>query len=421
MLDDLIYKKVDAKELTLAEYYEAVNYLLKNGMDAWSRKFFYSLNSFGMTKKEVLYLTLAMRDSGKVLKFNQKIMEKHSTGGVGDSSSIVLIPLLASLGYKVIKTTAKSFVFTNGSADRFGAIPNFKAKLTDEEIKNALTSSNACVLSHEGDMCPADVLLHDFRAECGLETDLNLLAASIASKKLVSGAKIVLVDVKYGEASLIKNYSKALKLASVLKYIFDQCDVESVIVITDTCQTFGKGVGNALEVVDALEVLRGKHCQLRDISVFFATEMILKAKPSMKREDVEDMVRMALDNGTAYESFLKLVKAQNGSVKAVKDNKIFKPYKSINFVSDKEGYVGNINSLLLGELVRRMCQETHDNNLGVAINVKIGDYIKKGDVIVTFYYKTQDELTKYSNAISNCIGVTDYMVKPVDVIRKVIR
>ena len=421
MLDNLIYKKVDAEELTLAEYYEAVDYLLKNGVDAWSRKFFYSLNSFGMSKKEVLYLTMVMRDSGKVLKFNQGIMEKHSTGGVGDSTSVVLIPLLASLGYKVIKTTAKSFVFTNGSADRFGAIPKFKAKLTDDEIKHALDVANACVLSHSGDMCPADKLLHDFRAECGLENDINLMAASIACKKLASGAKVVLVDVKYGESSLIRSYSKALKLANLLKYIFDECEVESVIVITDTCQTFGQGVGNAIEVVDALDVLRGKKCFLRDMSVLFATEMILKAKPNLKREDVEDMVKMALDNGTAYESFMKLIKAQGGNDKAVRENRIFKPYKTINFVSDKEGYVGTINALLLGELVRRMCQETHDSNLGVSIKVKIGDYIKKGDVIVTFYYKTDEELEKYKNAISNCIGVTDYMVKPVDVVRKVIR
>jgi len=421
MLDNLIYKKVDAEELTLADYYEAVDYLLKNGVDAWSRKFFYSLNSFGMSKKEVLYLTMAMRDSGKVLKFNHCIMEKHSTGGVGDSTSVVLIPLLASLGFKVIKTTAKSFVFTNGSADRFGAIPRFKAKLSDDEIKIALETANACVLSHDGDMCPADKLLHDFRAECGLETDINLMAASIAAKKLASGAKVVLVDVKYGEASLIKDYSKALKLANLLKYIFDECEVESTIVLTDTVQTFGDGVGNAIEVVDALDVLRGKQNFLREMSVFFATEMILKAKPNLKREDVEDMVKMALDNGTAYEAFLKLVKAQGGSVKAVKEDKIFKPYKTINFVSDKEGYVGDIHPLLLGELVRRMCQETHDSNLGISIRVKIGDYIKKGDVIVTFYYKTDEELAKYKNAISKCIGVTDYVVKPVDIIRKVIR
>ena len=312
-------------------------------------------------------------------------------------------------------------MFANGSADRFGAIPKFKAQLSDDEIKRALEVSNACVLSHGGDMCPADKILHDFRAECGLENDINLMAASIACKKLASGAKVVLVDVKYGEASLIKDYSKALKLANLLKYIFDECEVENTIVITEACQTFGEGIGNAIEVVDALEVLRGKHNLLRDVSVFYATEMILKAKPNLKREDVEDMVKMALDNGTAYESFMKLIKAQGGNDKAVRENRIFKPYKTINFVSDKEGYVGNINALLLGELVRRMCQETHDSNLGVSIRVKIGDYIKKGDVIVTFYYKTDEELNKYKNAISNCIGVTDYVVKPVDVVRKVIR
>lgn len=421
MLDNLIYKKVDGKQLSLGEYYEAVDYLLKNGIDAWSRKFFYSLNSFGMTKKEVLYLTLAMRDSGKVLKYNQCIMEKHSTGGVGDSTSVVLIPLLASLGYKVIKTTAKSFIFTNGSADRFGAIPKFKAKLTDDEIKSTLEKSNACVLAHDGEFCPADAILHDFRAECGLETDINLMAASIACKKLASGAKVVLVDVKYGDSALIRDYSKALKLANILKYIFNECGVRCTIVLTDTCQTFGPGIGNALEVVDALDVLRGKKCELRNMSVFFATEMILQAKPTLKREDVEDMVEMALDNGTAYESFLKLVKAQGGNVKAIRENRIFKPYKSVNFISDKEGYVGTINSLLLGELVRRMCIETHDSNLGIVVNVKIGDYIKKGEVIVSLFYKSDEELDKYKNAITNCIGVTDYIVKPVNVVKKVIR
>ena len=121
------------------------------------------------------------------------------------------------------------------------------------------------------------------------------------------------------------------------------------------------------------------------------------------------------------ERIVEIVKAQGGDARVIENAKLFKPYNSINFVCDREGYVGNINSLLLGELVRRMCQETHDSNLGVAIRVKIGDYIKKGDVIVTYYYKTDEELEKYKNAISKCIGVTDYMVKPVDVVRKVIR
>ena len=421
MLDELVYKKVDGKELTLTEYYEAVDYLLKNGMDATSKKFFYSLNSFGMSKKEVLYLTLAIRDSGKVLKFNQCIMEKHSTGGVGDSTSVVLIPLLASLGYKVIKTTAKSFVFTNGSADRFGAIPNFSCVLNDQEIKDVLDKTNACVLSHGGDMVPADKLLFKFREEQGLEKDINLLAASIASKKLASGAKVVLVDVKYGDASIVRDYSTALKLANLLKYIFNECEVRSVIVITNTWQTIGEGIGNALEVVDAINVLQGKHCLLREVSIFYAVEMIMQAKPNLSRKDVEEMVAMALDNGSAYDSFIELVKAQGGKDKVVRQGKLFKPYKTINFVADKEGYVGSINSLLMGELVRRMCRESHDNNLGTVLRVHIGDYVKKGDVIVSFYYKHEEDIEKYKNAISGCVRITDEVIKPVGVIRKVIR
>jgi len=160
MLDNLVYKKVDGKELTREEFKFATEYLVKNGMDANSRKFFYCLNSFGLSKKEVLYLTLAIRDSGKVLKFKDDIMEKHSTGGIGDSTSVVLIPLLASLGYRIIKTTAKSFVFTNGSEDRFGAIPGFKVNLKSDEINKTLQENNACVLSNDGLVCPADQFLH---------------------------------------------------------------------------------------------------------------------------------------------------------------------------------------------------------------------------------------------------------------------
>ena len=421
MLDELVYKKVDGKELTLTEYYQAVDHLVKNGLDSDSRKFFFCLSSFGMSKKEVLNLTLAMRDSGRVLNFNQCIMEKHSTGGVGDSTSIVLIPLLASLGYKVIKTTAKSFIFTNGSADRFGAIPNFKCVLNNNQIEQALKTTNACVLSHSSDVVPADKLLFKLREEQGLEKDINLLAASIACKKLASVAKVVLVDVKYGDASVIREYSDAVKLANLLRYIFKKCEVESVIVITNTLQTIGEGIGNAVEVVDALNVLQGKPCLLRDVSVFYAVEMIMQAKPSLKREDVEDMVTLALDNGTAYEAFMAIIKAQGGDEQLVRQGGLFKPYKTINFVAEKDGYVGSINSLLLGELVRHMCKETHDSNLGVVLKVHIGDYVKKGDAIVTFYYKTQEELNKYKNAICGCVRITDEVIEPVGVIRKVVR
>ena len=421
MIGGLIERKKQAKELAMVDYYNVIDYLLKNGIDKDIMKFFLSLNSFGMTKREVLYLSLAMRDSGRVLRYNQVVLEKHSTGGVGDSTSIVLIPLLASMGYKIIKTTAKSFMFTNGTADRFGAIPKFSCKLSDAEIQNVLSATNACVLSHDGDICPADKILFELREECGLENDINLLAASIACKKLASGAKVVLVDVKYGKASIVKTYADALQLSKTLKYIFSQNNVESVIVITNTLQTIGEGIGNAVEVVDALNVLQGKKCLLRDISVLYATEMILKVNRNLKRKEVEEIIASVLDRGEAFNHFLQIVKAQGGDSRVVEQAKLFNPYNSINFVADRDGYVGKINSLLLGELIRRLCVDSHDSNIGAVLRGKIGDKVKKGDIIVSFYYKDQEDFEKYKEAIAGCVRITEEVVKPEEVVKKVIR
>ncbi len=420
MFKKFIDKKFNGIELTQTEFYEAIDKFVACGVCRESMKFFISLNSFGMSQKEVLYLTKALRDSGKVLEFEECIFEKHSTGGIGDATSVVLVPLLASLGYKIIKTTAKSFLFTNGSADRFGAIPNFKVTLEDDLIGRTLNKTNACVLSHDELMCPADKLLYDVREKCGIEEDLNLLAASIAAKKLASGAKIVLVDIKFGYASIVKTYEDALKLAKLLKYIFNKSKVESILVLTNTFQTIGEGVGNAVEVLDALKVLQGRHCLLRDVSVEYATQMIMKADKKLKREDIVDMVSMALDNGSAYNRFLQIVKMQDGDVKLVKEAKIFMPHKSVNFLADRDGYVGSINCLMLGELIRRLCAETHDNNIGIVQRTKIGDFVKRGDVLVSFYYKNDEDLEKYKNAISGCIRVTNEKIEPVQVIKRVI-
>ncbi|HJD05547.1 MAG TPA: hypothetical protein IAB72_01520 [Candidatus Onthoplasma faecipullorum] len=421
MLKELIVKKAKGGHLNIEECYYVVDCLMKNKLDADNMKFFISLATFGMSKREVLYMTLALRDSGKVLDFNYTILEKHSTGGIADATSVVLIPLIASLGYKIVKNTARSLVYTNGSSDRFGAIPNFNVVLDDEEIKEVLDKTNACILSHKGEMCPADKILYDLLEKCGLEENINFLAMSIACKKLASGPKMVLVDVKYGEASIVKKYRQAKKLARLLKYIFKNCGTKSTIVITNTTQPFGEGVGNAIEVVDAISVLQGKHCLLRDICVRYAYEMISKLNEKLPKQDIYDMIEAALDNGTAYNKLLEITKAQGGDERAIVDGRLFKPYNTINFLATKPGYVGAINVLLLGELIRRLCADSHDSNIGAVLRVKIGDYVEKNDIILTFYYKNKEDLDKYSEAISRCVHLTDVKIRKPKVIRKVIK
>ena len=149
--------------------------------------------------------------------------------------------------------------------------------------------------------------------------------------------------------------------------------------------------------------------------------MVLKVNKNLKRKEVSEMIATVLDGGQAYNRFIEIVKAQGGNYKVVEQAKLFNPYKSVNFVSDKDGYVGKINSLLLGELIRRLCAESHDSNIGAVLRVKIGDYVKRGDIIVSFYYKDQEDFEKYREAIAGCVRVTAEVVKPVEVIKKVIR
>lgn len=421
MFENFITKKSINKALSQEEYYEIVDYMLKNKLNAEVSKMFLALNTFGMNKKEVLYLATAIRDSGKVLKYNQNILEKHSTGGVADSTSIILIPLLASLGYKIIKTTARSLVFTNGSADRFGAIPNLKVKLSNNEIERALAKTNACILSHKGDMCPADQILFDVIEKHELQNDINLLAASIIAKKLASGAKSVLIDVKYGRNALVKSYLQAYKMANIMKYAFKQCGVKSTILITSTYQPIGDSIGNSLEMLDAVDVLHGKRCLLRDIAIEYAMEMMKLAGAKMDDFDMRVLLGQALDNGRAWDRFVDIVKTQGGDVSAIKKDSYFAPYNTKVIKSDFDGIVESIDVMSLGEIVRKLCKTSHDNNIGITLNVKVGDKVSVGDEVAIFYYKNKKDYNDYKNVIANCIRLTDVKVRKQSIIKKVIR
>lgn len=413
-----IIRKAKAESLDQADYKAIVRHMMTFGVDKHTKNIFLALDQFGMTKQEVLYLALAIRDSGLVFHANECVLEKHSTGGVGDSTSIVLIPLLSSLGYKVVKTTGKSLVFANGSADRFKSIPGFEP-MEYKEINKALAKNNACVLAHGAEYCPADAILYKVIEQYHLQDNLNFLAASIVAKKLTSDAHVVLVDVKYGDASVISKYSQACQLAYLLKYMFKACGVECVTAISNTRQIIGTGVGNAVEVIDALDVLQGKHNMLRNVSINFAVEMMLKADKRLKRDDARDMAISALDGGIAYKKFLDIVRTQHGDVSSVKNRTLFNPKESIVFKSERAGYVGNVNALLMGELIRRLCAETHNNNIGLILNVKIGDYVNIGDAILTVYCESRQDVETYLDAIKGCVRLTDVKVKPINPIKRI--
>ena len=416
-MSKFIVQKAKAETLSQADYNAIVKHMMAFGVDKHTKNMFLALDKFGMTKEEVLYLALAIRDSGKVFHANEVVLEKHSTGGIGDSTSIVLIPLLSSLGYKIVKTTGKSLVFANGSADRFKAIPGFEP-MEYNQINKALAKNNACILAHGEEYCPADSILYSIIEKYHLESNINFLATSIVAKKLTSDARIVLVDVKYGEASAIGKYSQACKLADLLKYMFASCNVECIIALTNTHQLIGESVGNAVEVVDALDVLNGKHNTLREVSIAYAVEMMLKADKRLNQKDAYDMCVTALDGGLAYRHFLDIVKTQHGDVNDVKNRTFFAPKETIVFKADRDGYVGNINALLMGELIRRLCAETHNCNIGLHLNVRIGDHVKKGDTILSLFCESKKSVEKYLEAMKGCVRLTQIKVRRINPIKR---
>lgn len=421
MLGHLIEKKKKQKLLTKEDFDFVINCMLQYGCGKSVVKFFLALNSFGMRKEEVLNLALALRDSGEVVEYEDEMFDKHSTGGVGDPSSLVILPLLASAGYKMIKTGGRSLAYTNGSADRFKAIPGLRTDLTQEEILYLLDNANGCFVSHSEAICPADRVLYDIREMCSIEDDINLLAASIACKKLASGAKIILVDVKYGDASIVKSYHEAQKLAKILEYVFNAANVKPIIVISQTEQMIGEGVGNALEVLDAIKVLKGERNLLRDVSIEYATQMILAKDKKADGKYIREMLEANLNNGKAYDTFCNIVKLQGGDETSLVPENMFKPYRLANFVAEKDGYVSRINALLLGELVRRLCEVSHDNNIGVVLRAKIGDYLKKGETVLTFYYKNEEDLKTYRKSVIGCIAVSTKKIEAESIVKKIIK
>ena len=421
MLESVVEKKVNGSELTQTDFYVIIDRMMQKGISKELLKVFIALDSFGMTAREVLFLAKALRDSGKIDDVSEFYFDKHSTGGVSDSSSVVLVPLLSSLGYKIVKTSTESFKFTNGTADRFKSIPNFKFLNNKEEILDNLAKNNACVAYRNDKICPADKILRKLQIVAGIENNVDLMAASIAAKKLSSGAKAVLVDVKYGKGSLIQEISKANRLVKLLKYVFDKCGIKSVIVLTRTSQTVGKGVGNAIELTEAVKTLKGEKSTLRDLSVLYATELISSTNPKFSKSEIAKQVNEALDNGSAFEQFVNIVNVQGGDSEKVKNEEIFKPYKKKNFIASKSGYVGNVNPYVYGEILNRICKDTHDNNIGISINVKIGDYVKAGDVVLTFYYKNDADLDRYADALAGSVRLTKSKIKPISIVKKVVR
>lgn len=389
---DLINKKRQGLILSDKEIQFIIEQYMKNNIqDYQMSSLLMAICTKGMTDNEIFSLTKYMTDSGEKLdltNLGDNVVDKHSTGGVGDKTTIIIGPIVASCGVKVAKMSGRGLGHTGGTVDKLESIPGFKSNLTTKQFIKQVETVGFADVCQNNDLAPADKKIYALRDVTGTVESTALIASSIMSKKIASGAKKLVIDVKVGKGALIKNIEEATKLANLMIKIGKKNKIKVICLLTNMDIPLGNNIGNTLEIEEAIDVLKNnKQGPLTDLCIELASNMVslgLKITPEKAKEKVIDNIK----NGKAYEKFKEFVKAQGGDI-----DKLPKSTNKYDIKSPKEGYLNNIDALELGKLSmqlgagRENLDDEIDYTAGIIIHKNIGDKIKRGDVLITLYTK----------------------------------
>lgn len=386
---DIITKKRLGKILSNEEIgYVIDNYLNGNIKDYQVSSLLMAILLKGMTDKEIINLTTHMLNSGEKLDLSSlgNVVDKHSTGGVGDKTTLILAPLVASCGVSVAKMSGRGLGHTGGTIDKLESIPGFNVTLSTEEFFKQVKEIGLAVVSQTANLVPADKKLYALRDVTGTVESLPLIASSIMSKKIASGAKKLVIDVKVGTGALIKNIKDATKLAKLMKTIGKSHNIEVICVITNMDIPLGRNIGNALEVEEAIHILQNKtKGNLYEVCIELASQMV-RLGLNTTYEKAKEKVLENLNNGNAYNKFIEFIKYQGGDITKLPTCKNTYEVKAIN-----SGYITNIDALSLGKLSmslgagREFLEDELDYGAGIILNKTVGDKVEIGDTLMTLY------------------------------------
>ena len=403
MIVDIINKKRLGKELSYRELdYFFNGYLNGNIKDYQMSSLLMAICINGMTDEEIFALTKIFIDSGDILEFDDipgiKV-DKHSTGGIGDKTTLIIGPIVAACGIPVIKMSGRGLGYTGGTIDKLESIPGFKIKLTENQIRKQVREIGIALTGQTANLAPMDKVIYALRDVTGTVSSIPLIASSIMSKKIASGADKILIDIKVGRGALLSNREDAKKLSELMIKIGEVYHREVRTIISDMNTPLGYKVGNSLEIIEAVEVLRRKsvNSNLVDVCVELATEMVSMGKNISKKEALE-LVNTVLDDGSAYKKFVELVNAQGGDLTKVSVSKKIKKIKSTS-----NGVIKKIDALELGKLSvalgagRKSKEYKIDYTVGIKLHKHIGDEVKKGEVLATLYINDNSDCSEINN------------------------
>lgn len=395
---DLIEKKKHGKALTKEE----INFLIDSLMDgsahdyqlsAWLMSVYFQ----GMTEEETAYLTEAMIKSGEVIDFGEltdSIVDKHSTGGVGDKVTITLIPLLAAAGVPIAKLSGRGLGHTGGTIDKLESIPGFNCQLSIEDLIKQVKEINVAIGAQTQNLTPADGKLYALRDVTSTVDSMPLIASSVVSKKIASGAKNIILDVKYGSGAFMKTPEDAVELSKLMVNTGKILNKSITAVITSMEEPLGRAIGNSLEIIESIEFLKGniKTGDIADLTYSFAAIALELLGIYNNQQDAKEHLRKLIETGKALEKFKELIQAQGGNPEVIDNYDLFElPTYKIECESKKSGFVHYIDAYKIAYACkilgagRERKTDPIDYSVGIFLNKKSGEEVKEGDTLYTIY------------------------------------
>ena len=412
---ELIRKKRDGKSLTVEEIdYLISSYTKKKIPDYQFSAFLMAAYLKGMNKKETAALTKAMLYSGKVINLDSipgAKIDKHSTGGVGDKTSLILAPIVAAAGINVPMISGRGLGHSGGTLDKLESIPGFRTDLSLTKYKQVIKQCGTVLIGQTKDVAPADKLIYSLRDVTATVESIPLITGSIMSKKLAEGIDGLVLDVKTGSGAFMKKTTDAVELANSLINTAKAFDKKVIAFITDMNQPLGKYVGNWLEVYESINVLKGEQeDDLFVLSVLLSGAMIFLGKKASSINEGVEISKELIKKGRAFDKFLEIVKLQNGDISLIKNpNKYPKSKVTEYLYAEKNGYISKMDNYQIGMAAlelgagRKTKEDKIEPKAGLIFKYKIGDKVKKGDVLVEMKCESKQKINVVKENLSKAI------------------
>lgn len=429
---DIIHKKRNGGELSEEEIrFFIEGYTDESIPDYQAAALCMAIYFRGMTPKETSILTLAMAESGDQIDLGGIegfTVDKHSTGGVGDKTSLIVVPIVASCGGKVAKMSGRGLGHTGGTVDKLESIPGFRTELNPDEFIKQVNGIGLCIVGQTGELAPADKKLYALRDVTATVESIPLIASSIMSKKLAAGSKGIVLDVKTGSGAFMKTVEESENLAKEMVAIGKSAGRSVTAVITNMDIPLGDSVGNSLEVIEAIKTLKGEgESDLTEVCLTLAAQM-LSMVTGEDEKTCYSMAKGAIDNGLAINKLREMISAQEGNANVVDDYSLFKqPKYTAEIFSECDGYIEHtdaekigIASVILGA-GREKKGDPIDPSAGIVLKKKTGDYVKKGEPLAVFYTDDEGKIEGAKQEFLDAFTFGNERTQPQKLIYKIIK